>query len=485
MTEDHGEPAAAAASVDPGSKGRVVGRYRIHGVIGSGGMASVHLGRLRGDAGFSRVVAIKCLHASFTTDPSFVEMFMDEARLAARIRHANVVSTLDVVASGNELFHVIDYVHGETVSKLLSAARKAGEHVPVDVTVRIVCDALYGLHAAHEATDEQGRPMGLVHRDVSPQNLMVGVDGVTRVLDFGVAKARGQSRTTDTGRIKGKIGYMAPEQLYGEKADRRADVYAAGVVLWEMLAGKRLFEGEEGGDAMALVLTAPIWRPSIHHGDVPEDLDAIVLRALERDRAKRLSTAQDMADALVTAVVPAAPSKVAAWVKRLAGSAIEQRARMMASLEGEVDDDVSDEPRPDFRSLLGDTTTSTAMTQAKRPLPRWPLALAVLVVVALISTSLLVWVGRQGADPAVLEASVGPSGSAPSPAAPIDPDLAASASAVLVPSALPPAAQSSPSPPVPRPPRTTVAPGAAKPICDPPWEIDEKGHRRYKRECLR
>ncbi|PKN31365.1 MAG: hypothetical protein CVU63_24315, partial [Deltaproteobacteria bacterium HGW-Deltaproteobacteria-20] len=138
MTEDHGEPAATVASAEPGSKGRVVGRYRIHGVIGSGGMASVHLGRLRGDAGFSRVVAIKCLHASFTTDPSFVEMFMDEARLAARIRHANVVSTLDVVASGNELFHVIDYVHGETVSKLLSAARKAGEHVPVDVAVRIV-----------------------------------------------------------------------------------------------------------------------------------------------------------------------------------------------------------------------------------------------------------------------------------------------------------------------------------------------------------
>ncbi|PKN31364.1 MAG: hypothetical protein CVU63_24310, partial [Deltaproteobacteria bacterium HGW-Deltaproteobacteria-20] len=201
-----------------------------------------------------------------------------------------------------------------------------------------VCDALYGLHAAHEATDEQGQSMGLVHRDVSPQNLMVGVDGVTRVLDFGVAKARGQSRTTDAGRVKGKIGYMAPEQLYGEKADRRADVYAAGVVLWEMLAGKRLFEGEEGGDALALVLTAPIWRPSIHHGDVPEDLDAIVLRALERDRAKRLSSAQDMADSLVTAVAPAAPSKVAAWVKRLAGSAIEQRyvERVLARHGGNV-----------------------------------------------------------------------------------------------------------------------------------------------------
>ncbi len=484
MTEAHGEPAATVAPVDPGSKGRLVGRYRIHGVIGSGGMASVHLGRLRGDAGFARVVAIKCLHPSFTTDPSFVEMFMDEARLAARIRHANVVSTLDVVASGNELFHVIDYVHGETVSKLLSAARKAGEHLPVDVAVRIVCDALYGLHAAHEATDEQGQSMGLVHRDVSPQNLMVGVDGVTRVLDFGVAKARGQSRTTDTGRVKGKIGYMAPEQLYGEKADRRADVYAAGVVLWEMLAGKRLFEGEEGGDALALVLTAPIWRPSIHHGDVPEDLDAIVLRALERDRAKRLSTAQDMADALVTAVVPAAPSKVAAWVKRLAGSAIEQRARMMANVEAQVDDDVLVDPRPAVRSLLGDTTTSSmTVTQAKPHRSRWSLALAVFAVVALLSMALLVWVGIGDADPAVLEASAGPSGSAPSPAASIDLDLAVSASAVLVPSAFPPAVP--PSPPVPRPPRTTVAPGAVKPSCDPPWEIDEKGHRRYKRECLR
>jgi serine/threonine-protein kinase len=443
-------------------------------------MASVHLGRLRGDAGFSRVVAIKCLHASFTTDPSFVEMFTDEARLAARIRHANVVSTLDVVASGNELFHVIDYVHGETVAKLLSAARKAGELVPVDVAVRIVCDVLYGLHAAHEATDEQGRSMGLVHRDVSPQNLMVGVDGVTRVLDFGVAKARGLSRTTETGRVKGKIGYMAPEQLYGEKVDRRADVYAAGVVFWEMLAGKRLFEGEEGGDALALVLTAPIWRPSIHHADVPEDLDAIVLRALERDRSKRFSTAQEMADAVVTAVVPAAPSKVAAWVRRLAGPAIDQRARLMANVEAQVDDDASVDFRPAVRSLLGDTTTSSmSMTQTKRPRTRWSLALAVLVVVALLSMALLVWVGRQDAGPAVLEAAAGSSGSAPSDAASIEPAL--SASAVLVPSALPPAVQPRP----PRPPRTAVVPGAVKLSCDPPWDIDEKGHRRYKRECLR
>ncbi len=481
MTPDHGEPDANASSVDPGSKGRIVGRYRIHGVIGSGGMASVHLGRLRGDAGFSRVVAIKCLHASFTMDPSFVEMFTDEARLAARIRHANVVSTLDVVASGHELFHVIEYVHGETVSKLLRAARKAGEHVPVDVAVRIVCDALYGLHAAHEATDEQGRSMGLVHRDVSPQNLMVGVDGVTRVLDFGVAKARGQSRTTDSGRIKGKIGYMAPEQLYGERADRRADVYAAGVVLWEMLAGKRLFEGEEGGDAMALVLTAPIGPPSIHHRDVPEDLDAMALRALERDRTKRYPTAQEMADALVTAVVPAAPSKVVAWVTRLAGPAIDQRARMMASVEAEADDDLADEPRPAFRSLLGETTTSSmAVTQPGPRRSRWLLALAAFALVALLSTLLVVWSGSRGADPGVPARSAEPARSAPGPVVSIEPELAPS---LPEPSASHPAVPPSPlRPPVPRPPKTNVAP---KPNCDPPWEIDEKGHRRYKRECLR
>src|ERR1700729_765840 len=193
---------------------RIVGRYALYGELASGGMATVHLGRLLGPVGFSRTVAIKRLHAQFAKDPEFVSMFLDEARLAARIRHPNVVQTLDVVATEGELFVVMDYVQGESLSRLLRASRTVGP-IPVRVASAILCGALHGLHAAHEATDEHGVPLGLVHRDMSPQNVLVDVDGSARVLDFGVAKAAGRTQTTGRGKIKGKLRYMAPEQIQG------------------------------------------------------------------------------------------------------------------------------------------------------------------------------------------------------------------------------------------------------------------------------
>lgn len=476
----------------------VVGRYRIHGVIGAGGMASVHLGRLRGDAGFARLVAIKRLHDSFATDPSFVAMFTDEARLAARIRHPNVVPTLDVVASGDALFHVIEYVHGETVAKLAWASKQARQNVPVDVAVRIICDALLGLHAAHEATDEQGQALCLVHRDVSPQNVIVGVDGVTRVLDFGVAKARGVSQTTKSGGIKGKVGYMPPEQLYGEPVDRRADIYAAGVVLWELLAGKRLFAGEGGEDALALALTAPVWRPSIHCGDIPDALDDIVLRALERERDKRFTSAQQMADALVQAVVPAQPSKVATWVKAMAGPAIEKRALMIASIEAnqEKDTDPAEvEAAVEDRSLLGEPTTA-AITLAPVSRPRSHRLTAVLAVALLAMTAVvmaLVWnnlasdertSGRVVSATATNDTPTGSITTATEASAETAASVAATASTPV-----PEATQSASAVPSHKaaapPPRRWRPPVVTKPNCTPPWEIDENGHRRYKRECLR
>jgi eukaryotic-like serine/threonine-protein kinase len=477
---------------------RVVGRYRIHGVIGTGGMASVHLGRLRGDAGFARLVAIKRLHDSFATDPSFVAMFTDEARLAARIRHPNVVPTLDVVASGDALFHVIEYVHGETVAKLAWAAKQARQSVPVDVVVRIICDALLGLHAAHEATDEQGQALCLVHRDVSPQNVIVGVDGVTRVLDFGVAKARGVSQTTKSGGIKGKVGYMPPEQLYGEPVDRRADIYAAGVVLWELVAGKRLFAGEGGEDALALALTAPVWRPSIHCSDIPDALDEIVLRALERDRDKRFTSAQQMADALVEAVVPAQPSKVATWVKALAGPAIEKRALMITNIEANQEtatDPAEFEAAVEDRSLLGEPTTA-AITMAPISQPRTHRLAAVLAVALLAMTVVvmaLVWnnfSSDERMSDRVVSATptnIAPTGSTQSTAKEATAATASVAATVSTP--VPEATQSASAEPShkvpPPPPKRWRPPVVAKPNCNPPWEIDQNGHRRYKRECLR
>src|SRR5271166_6095918 len=254
---------------------QVVGRYMLHGKIASGGMAAVHLGRLVGAVGFSRTVAIKRMHPHLTEDPEFVSMFLDEARLAARVRHPNVVGTLDIVAEGGELFLVMDYVQGETLGRLLHASSKRGARVPVPIVAAIASGILHGLHAAHEARDEQGQPLGIVHRDVSPQNVIVGVDGVPRVLDFGVAKAVGRLQTTREGQLKGKLAYMAAEQIMGQEATRRTDVYAASVVLWEALAGRRLFRDDNEGAVLKRVLEGEIDPPSSHNPDVPAALDAI------------------------------------------------------------------------------------------------------------------------------------------------------------------------------------------------------------------
>src|SRR6185369_14610263 len=208
-----------------------------------GGMATVHLVRLLGPVGFSRTVAIKRLHAQFASDPEFVSMFLDEARLAARIRHPNVVPTLDVVTTGGELFLVMEYVPGESAARLARALRERQQTIPLRVLSGIITGVLHGLHAAHEAKDEQGAPLSIVHRDVSPQNVLVGTDGVARVLDFGVAKAAGRIHQTREGSVKGKLPYMPPEQMRGGEISRKTDVYAAAVVLWECLTGEWLFDG--------------------------------------------------------------------------------------------------------------------------------------------------------------------------------------------------------------------------------------------------
>src|SRR5438094_9657465 len=209
---------------DARSTERVVGRYALYGEIAAGGMATVHLGRLIGQVGFSRTVAIKRLHAQYAKDPEFVSMFLDEARLAARIRHPNVVATLDVVALRGELFLVMEFVQGESLSRLVRHARETRGSMPVPIVGAVMSGVLQGLHAAHEARNERGEPLDVVHRDVSPQNVLVGVDGVARVLDFGVAKAIGRLQTTRDGQIKGKTAYMSPVHIERREVECRTYV---------------------------------------------------------------------------------------------------------------------------------------------------------------------------------------------------------------------------------------------------------------------
>jgi serine/threonine-protein kinase len=317
----------------PPPPGLAIGRYVLHAPIASGGMASVHVGRMQGPSGFSRTVAIKRLHPQFARDPGFVSMLMDEARLAARITHPNVVSVIDVVQTDGELFLVMDFIRGEALGKLARFLRARGESVPPEIAVAVLSNVLHGLHAAHEVKDEQGAPLEIVHRDVSPQNVLVGVDGVARLVDFGVAKAGHRLQTTRAGELKGKLDYMAPEQIEQKDVTRKVDIYAASVVLWEILAGRRLIEGDDVGARLMQTLRGGFAPPSALRPRIGQRLDAIVMRGLARDPDQRWATARQMALALEQAVVPATASTVGAWVLSLAGEPIEKRDRIVAEIE--------------------------------------------------------------------------------------------------------------------------------------------------------
>jgi len=247
--------------------------------------------------------------------------------VAARVHHPNVVQTLDVVADGGELFLVMELIQGVALTRLL----KVGA-IPIRIATSIACGMLHGLHAAHEATDESGTPLELVHRDVSPQNVLVGADGIARVLDFGIAKATGRQHATKDGTIKGKCAYMAPEQITNVRMNRQCDVFAASIVLWEALTGKRLFRAETERDTLARVMAMPIPAPSTKNAAISKELDAIVMRGLDRELDARYATARDMARDLER--LPVAPqSEVGEWVVTVAEDDLDARAKLISSIE--------------------------------------------------------------------------------------------------------------------------------------------------------
>ena len=325
----------------PSAAPTVVGRYVLHAVIARGGMATIHLARLLGAEGFSRMVAAKRLHPQFTEDPEFVEMFLDEARIASKVHHPNVVPVLDVVQAGAEIILVQEYVHGIALDKLLRAAIHLQKALPVGVVVAIASDMLAGLHAAHEARDELGEPLEIVHRDVSPQNVLVGVDGIARLLDFGVAKAALNSHVTRAGVFKGKIAYSSPEQLHG-KATRASDIYAAAVVLWEALAGRRIYPGLTEAQLVTAVachaapgLLGAVDREALapSRWELLQALAPIVGKAMAFAADERYATAAEMLDAVREAAPAATATEVSRWVKLLGKEYLEGRERLIVSEE--------------------------------------------------------------------------------------------------------------------------------------------------------
>jgi serine/threonine-protein kinase len=310
--------------------------YELLGELAQGGMATVFIGRRKSRRSGRRreLVAIKSMKQELAEDEAFATMFLDEATLTARIKHPNVVQTLDVANEGGKLLIIMEYVPGVSLARLLELGMKSRQSIPPRIVCAIICDLLRGLHSAHELVDGNGHRLNVVHRDVSPQNVLVGTDGIARILDFGVAKASSQRHVTMRGEIKGKLAYMPPEQAIGEAVDPRADVYAAGVVLWESLVGRRLFTGKREEDIVAKIFEGTIDPPSMLADEaIPSAVDHVVLRALSRAREDRWTTASDMADRLANALSPAHHDEVAEYVQRAAHAELAQRAALVRELE--------------------------------------------------------------------------------------------------------------------------------------------------------
>jgi eukaryotic-like serine/threonine-protein kinase len=437
-----------------------VGRYTVYEPFASGGMATVHPGLFSGPAGFSRQVAIKRLRPQYTGDPQFVSMFLDEARLAARIHHPNVVSTLDVIQADEELLLVMDLVEGVPLSRLLATGNPDARRI--EIVLSIVVGVLHGLHAAHEAKNEAGEQLDLVHRDVSPQNILVGTDGVPRILDFGIAKAIGRLQgPTRLGEVKGKVHYLAPEQLSG-RATRQSDIYAASVVLWEGLTGTSLFDGEHEAAVLNQVLRGPVAPPSELVAAISPSLDEIVMKGLERNPRKRFESAQEMALAL-TRAGPLAPAReVAAWVTEQCGTEI-------AALRDKLE-----------RDVMPASVEESARPKKPRRLARYGAALGALFIVCVALIVRAFTTSRPSSDDRTpLSSSLDVTGADA---------LQGTAPAVVAASSTPAQREDSPKAPAPSrsdvPSKTRPARGGPKKQCDSPYSVDPDGVRRIRRECL-
>jgi eukaryotic-like serine/threonine-protein kinase len=277
------------------------GRYEVLKRLATGGMATVHLARAVGVGGFERVVAIKVMHPQYAAEGDFVTMFLDEARLAARIRHPNVVPTLDIQQIDEGLFLVMEFIDGPSLQQVVKTTGARPGGIPLGIGLRILVDTLAGLHAAHELTDDEGQPQNLIHRDVSPVNVLLGVDGIARLTDFGVARAEARLSSTRGGQLKGKVPFMPPEQLMNEELDRRCDVYAAGAVAWEVFTGTRLFRADSEGALLTQILAGNPPSPRELLPTLPTSIEQVVMRALARSRADRHPTAAAFCDALEAA----------------------------------------------------------------------------------------------------------------------------------------------------------------------------------------
>ncbi len=349
-----------------------LGRYTVLKHLASGGMADLLLGRADGIEGFARHVVLKRIRPEYARDQRFIRMFLDEARVAASLHHQHVVQVYDIGEADGDYFFAMEHVHGEDVRTMLSHASKTRAHLPLPIALAIVSAAAAGLHHAHERRGPGNKLLGIVHRDVSPSNIVVGFDGAIKLLDFGIAKAASHD---DTGVLKGKISYMSPEQCRAEDVDRRSDVYSLGVVLYELVTTSRMIKGESDYQMLDQVVHGRIALPQVRRPDLPKELASIILCAIATERDRRYTTADELRDAIdqfaTTSGNTATASQLAAFMRKQFGD----KPEPWLELDGEFTDSFEDDaaptaaaPRSTWTELRpGDSLPSSSMPRLTSP----------------------------------------------------------------------------------------------------------------------
>jgi serine/threonine protein kinase len=365
------------------------GKYRVIAELGRGGMANVYLTLAQGPVGVQKLVALKVLRGTIAAEPETLAMFLDEARLAAQLNHANIVRTYEVGSEGGRHVIVMEYLEGQTLSTVLRKAKSGGHTMPLPLFLRVIIRVLDGLHYAHELTAFDGSPLQLVHRDVSPQNVFLTYDGQIKLVDFGIAKAATSENRTATGVIKGKLSYMAPEQMVASGIDRRADVYSVGCVLWAGAAGEKLWKDMPGLEVARKVMGGEIPRPSSLNPACSPELESIVMRALMPDPDQRYSTALEFQEALERyceqASLVATDKEVGSYVSSLFS---DRQRQLRAVIERELKAAAAD-PSGGVLARAESTMHGSAATASespsdspKRPFRRWIWVAAAALLVA-------------------------------------------------------------------------------------------------------
>ena len=318
------------------------GKYTLLDRLAVGGMAEIFLARQAGMEGFEKTLVIKRILPRLTRAEGFVTMFLNEARLASQLTHPNIVQIHELGRIGDSYFIAMEYLFGRDMARIISKAAALGIPFPHVYALKIAASVCEGLYYAHQKADAWGNPLHIVHRDVTPENVFVSFDGMVKVLDFGIAKARGQVGQTQVGEIKGKLAYMSPEQCLGQPLDQRSDIFSVGVVLYEWLTGYRLFTGDSEVAVLKSITDGKIYGPSYFKPDIPPEVEQVVMRALEKDREKRYPSAWEMQQALerVMGQFSFRPSSIhlSNFLKQLfAGELDEERSRLARRLDAPAD----------------------------------------------------------------------------------------------------------------------------------------------------